>query len=515
MKRTLLQACLLTGSMACMAQMPYTPSQPEGDVTLYSKNSHSYYVLWGFLQETFEKGLVMKSVEADNGKVYLNNQIASYNYTPENWLEFEKDENVLTFHGPQLLRGNLDTPTNCDYAMVFEFNKTTKEYLPTEKQEFSYRLTEDGMEPMDNNMIIGYGVLRPADENSAEDYYVWNGYGDCELRITRHTATTVEIPAKVNMENRYIVSADGVAHDIKLGRDGDKVYVQGIYKELPESAIVGTMNDGLVDFGHATYLGINTANNHYVYAMGGQVQPVWDENNQTYIDQVTSLLPSLEMEYDASTDLYSCVESMAFNSTSNELYELSLWKDPLLKICHHTPGVPPADPNTLRFITLDPGLGWGTYALRCKIPMIDVEDNVLDTSRLSYVYWLNGEEYTLTKDKYPMCPEDMTFIPFNYTENWWIYVVDEVSRLVYFFFEDYTTFGVQSVYQEEDGTELRSRIIYVGETGINEIASDTSDIISTAYYTLTGQRVINPSGLVIKVDTFSDGTRRSTKEIIQ
>lgn len=515
MKKTLLQVLFLSGSMACMAQMPYTPSQPEGDITLYSKDSHSYYVLWGFLQETFEKGLVMKSVAAENGKVYLDNQIAMYTLTPENWLEFEKDGDVITFHGPQLLRGNLDAPSDCDYAMVFEFNEATREYLPTETQEFSYRVTADGMEPADSNLMIGYGRLHPADEESPEEYYFWNGYGDCELNIKSHTSTLVDIPANVNMESRHLVSADGVAREIKLGRDDDKVYVQGIYKELPESAIVGTVEDGLVDFGHATYLGINAETKHYVYAMGGQVQPVWDEANQTYVDQVTSLLSSLEMRYDPEADLYTCVESMAFNSTDADLYELSLWKNPVLKICHHTPGVLPADPNTLRFITLDQNLGWGTYALRCKIPMVDVEADILDTSRLSYVFWLDGQEYSLTKDLYPMCPEDMTLIPFDYTENWWIYIVDEVSRLVYFFFDDYTSFGVQSVYKEEDGSEIRSNIIYVEGSGVDEISTNVEDVVSTSYFTLTGQHVANPTGLVIKVETMADGSVRSTKTMIR
>lgn len=506
---------MLTGSMVCMAQMPYTPTQPEGDVTLYSKNSHSYYVLWGFLQEKSEKGLVMKSVEAANGKVYLDNQISQYTLTPENWLEFEKEGDIITFHGPQLLRGNLDTPTECDYAMVFEFNPATKEYLPTEAQVFSYQVTADGMVPTDNNMIIGYGRFKTADNQSPVDYYVWNGYGDCELQITRHTAVPVEIPATVNMESRHLVSADGVAREIKLGREGDKVYVQGMYKALPESAMVGTLSNGLVNFGEATYLGIETSSKHFAYIMGGQVQPVWDEANKTYVDQVTELLPALEMEYDANADLYDCVESIAFNSTPDQLYELSLWKDPQLRICRHTPGVAPANPNTLRFIPQDPALGWGTYALRCKIPMIDVENNLLDTSRLSYVYWLDGEELTLTKDKYPMCPEAMTLIPFDYTENWWIYKVDEISRLVYFFFNEYETFGVQSVYKEEDGTEVRSNIIYVGESGVDDIYADSQEVVSTLYYTLTGQRVATPSGLVIKVETLSNGTVRSSKTMVR
>ncbi len=512
MNKILLQALLMTGSLSCMAQMPYTPTQPEGETTLYSKNSHSYYVLWGFLQETFDKGLVVKSVEAPNGKVYLNNQISQY-YS-NSWLEFENDGQHLIFQGPQLLKGDLDDPTNCDYAMVFRFDAAEKAYLPTDDQTFSYKITTSGLEVEDDNLIIGLGHYRLADEESPEDYYFWNGYGDCELEITLQTDAPVVIPQEVVMEEWNLVTADGVGMNIKLGQDDDKVYVQGMYKGLPESAMVGTINGGHVDFGAATYLGIDDTNNHFVYAMGGEVRPVWDEANQTYIDQVTALLPNLEMNYDSDAKVFDCIESIAYNSTSDQLYEISLWKEPLLKVCHHNYGVCPADPNTLRFIVLDPNLGWGTYCLRCKIPMIDVEDNILDTSRLSYVFWLDGEELTLDPAQYPMCPEPMTYIPFNYTENWNIYIIDEVSHLVYFFFESFDSFAVQSIYTEEDGKEFRSNIMCVGESGVEQIYSSSSEVITTEYYSLTGERLTHPNGIVIKIETLSDGTCRTSKELI-
>ncbi len=50
--------------------------------------------------------------------------------------------------------------------------------------------------------------------------------------------------------------------------------------------------------------------------------------------------------------------------------------------------------------------------------------------------------------------------------------------------------------------------------GIGDVAADPAETVETVYYDLAGQRVAEPGkGLYIKVETRSDGSRTSSKEM--
>ena len=65
-----------------------------------------------------------------------------------------------------------------------------------------------------------------------------------------------------------------------------------------------------------------------------------------------------------------------------------------------------------------------------------------------------------------------------------------------------------------DGITNKSDIVYLEvyphSTAVSELDGEKA-ITGVSYYNLTGQQVAQPSGLTIKVTTYSDGTTTATK----
>lgn len=52
----------------------------------------------------------------------------------------------------------------------------------------------------------------------------------------------------------------------------------------------------------------------------------------------------------------------------------------------------------------------------------------------------------------------------------------------------------------------------MGKTGIETIEGSAAEVASEVYYDLAGRRIDNPAaGIYVKVITFTDGRRKSTK----
>ena len=110
----------------------------------------------------------------------------------------------------------------------------------------------------------------------------------------------------------------------------------------------------------------------------------------------------------------------------------------------------PADPEILRINNYDSEVGYGSVAF--VIPTTDAEDNDLMEDKLYYVLYseIDGEAevITFTPDLYEKLTEDMTEVPFTFTDNWDF--ADKGSyKLVflnYNFNKMYDRVGVQSIY---------------------------------------------------------------------
>ena len=111
---------------------------------------------------------------------------------------------------------------------------------------------------------------------------------------------------------------------------------------------------------------------------------------------------------------------------------------------------------------------------------------------------------------------DMTEIPYGYSGN------DFYLRRVYFYrtnMGDNPMFanriGIQ-VYYTVDGVRNASDIVYIDVENPYDAVNGISGnkvVASERYYNLAGQQVAQPSGVAIRVTTYSDGTTQVAKVV--
>ena len=152
------------------------------------------------------------------------------------------------------------------------------------------------------------------------------------------------------------------------------------------------------------------------------------------------------------------------------------------------------------------------------IPAKDVDGNDIFAALLSYQLLIdrNGEQsvYEFTTDDYFFLEENMTVVPYNFTD---YYDIDVAGKQVYIYGDDideWNAIGVKSIYTVGDKSrETRESEIFWYQLKPTAITSiDNNDVVETNYYDLQGRKVTtNATGLLIKQMRMQDGTTKSIK----
>lgn len=135
------------------------------------------------------------------------------------------------------------------------------------------------------------------------------------------------------------------------------------------------------------------------------------------------------------------------------------------------------------------------------------DGSLLNADQLGYYIYVDGERFTFRRSQYPYIKSDtMTFVPFGYCDDYYLGDIfcDGIYNCVLFYFDDYQTLGVQSVYRAGD-VETRSGIVTVNKYGNMEIIPDGINELETAptapasWYDLCGRKASAPAhGIFIK-----------------
>lgn len=173
----------------------------------------------------------------------------------------------------------------------------------------------------------------------------------------------------------------------------------------------------------------------------------------------------------------------------------------------------PADPYDVYFN--DSYGAWGLYSFAFRLPDYNVLGDKLDVSNLYYKIFVNGEEFTLTPNEYPGLSTSMSLIPYSFNDEKEYDIVATGSLHSIDFPKDYAdSYGVQLYYIVDDVIYGQSNIVtYSMPSKVDELVSD-GNVVSEKYYNLSGAEVTNPDkGIFVKVATFSDGSRKSSKVV--
>ena len=216
---------------------------------------------------------------------------------------------------------------------------------------------------------------------------------------------------------------------VKIGFDGNDVYLQGICGNLPEAWIKGTLADGVVTF----------AGNQYLGKVG---------TYKFYFQKTDAVF-----NYNAATNSFSA-EGVVYTYAGEQ--SVDYYKNPVItKVVEKV-----ATPATPTIEKVDEGQ-YGWYAT-FQIPVVDTEGNGVVTSKLSYQFYVNVggnvAPLTFTPETHKKLTESMTVIPYGFTDNYDFYPTQIFFNEL--FSNDWDQIGIQSIYTG-GGEEKKSEIDWV------------------------------------------------------
>lgn len=325
---------------------------------------------------------------------------------------------------------------------------------------------------------------------------------------------------------------------VVYAEDGHTVYIQDIlcYGEGTGVWVVGELSDDglLISVPLGQYIAYNSDYGYGVVLAWGSTDVIdlgdgfyWLEfyaddrvEEVVYsIDPVTGTITMLDSEGSVDNPYpYNCVATGLCGLWSDDGSVATIeWGSTWTKLGDAVPAVP-ANPEAIEFF--DSGEEEGYTRFDFNINLVDIDGNPLISDYLTYSIFTDDDElFTFDYDTYGLnngFEIDMTEIPYGFSG------YDFYLRRVYFYRTntgDNPMFtwriGIQLNYTV-DGVTNKSDIVYLDvydhPSAVNEL-NDGKAVADVRYYNLSGQQIEQPSGLTIKVTTYSDGTTIATKVI--
>lgn len=192
------------------------------------------------------------------------------------------------------------------------------------------------------------------------------------------------------------------------------------------------------------------------------------------------------------------------------------WKTVWTEMGDAVPAVP-ANPEATEFFDCGDESGFTRFDF--NINLEDVDGNPLYADNVTYsIYTDDDELFVFDFDTYGAnngFTQDMTEIPYGFNS------YDFYLRRVYFYRTNegdnpllQWRIGIQ-VHNTVDGVRNSSDIVYLEVNPYNSVEGVNAGkaVAAERYYNLAGQEITNPTGIAIKVTTYTDGTTTATKVV--
>jgi hypothetical protein len=187
----------------------------------------------------------------------------------------------------------------------------------------------------------------------------------------------------------------------------------------------------------------------------------------------------------------------------------------------------PADPTADEWYDCGDESGFSKFYF--TLPTTDVDGNKLRKEYLSYALWINdglgsGDyQFTFPAEDYTFdLTEDIDEVPYElYSSavdfnNYYVYMyrTNENDNPLFVRDDDHDgNIGIQ-VFYTVDGERNASNIVWLYEvpSSVNEMNAGKT-VANVRYFNVAGQEMAQPSGMTIKVTTYTDGTTSTAKVV--
>lgn len=348
-----------------------------------------------------------------------------------------------------------------------------------------------------------------AEQFTLEGAYILENVGNAEisyaaayvaLTLTKgayEAPTLVELPEGAVVEDWTFTAYDtyyeeNVTRPSQVAFVGNDVYVNGISESMSSAWIKGTLEGDKVTFAANQYMGVM---------------------DSYYGSDDFFFSPDADVVFDYDAEAGKLTAAAFTTDWGGYVYDEM--EDIVITKVVEMAGTP-ATPTIIKADIAD------NYPyVQATIPSVDTEGNVMAASKLGYVVMVEDEEgiapLTLTADLYYYFEEDMTVIPYLFTDEYDIQLMND-TRGVYLnqdaeVLNSWYRIGVKSIYTGGGETHESEIGWYVlkekNSTGISNIMSDEDGAI---YFDAMGRRTNGEAkGLLIKQVRQADGTVKTVK----
>lgn len=297
-----------------------------------------------------------------------------------------------------------------------------------------------------------------------------------------------------DQDGNYQLTTEKYQRPVIVGFDGDDAYIQGFVENVPEAWAKATKNSA----------------GQYVIPKGQFVGSIvlYGTTYDYYIAAVNrnNALEDVKLTYNAADGSFSTAQTVVLNANDKTLESYYWISNFTIKPIIEQEATPAAPEFTFHAEQSPYGSTTWYYA-NIFVPLVDTEGNPMATDKVSYMFYRKkGDDVspvTFLKDTYYMLKEDMTEIPYGFSDK-----LDIGLHFVYFEkqgiseLQSWSGLGMQTIYRGND-VEHRSDITWFDldafwqSMGIRDVRSRQSDGKS-AVYNMAGQRVATPGkGLYI------------------
>ena len=446
----------------------------------------------------------------DGNDVYLQGFMY---YLPEAWIKgtLSEDHSKVTF--PMQFVGNL-VNSNGELRDVYFWPGTS---------------TDNGWECIDavfnyneevGTFVLQQDVVTYIFENTLVDGLRYFAVYDSVLNIT-DDSDTVEAPDDLVVEDYQFTATmmecideeagewteyEDIASTVKVGFDGDDVYVQGLCSYIPGAWIKGKRQGSQFVFENGQYFGT------YIYI--GEGYPIYLVGFNTE----TSKAEDLVMDFDEETGTLTARQWVSLSAIPDDAYYYEIYSNVVISHISDVAAMP-ATPEILYF-EYDPDYEMALAEL--DVPAMDVDGRSLITSKLSYQlftdYGEGVEPYVFEADWHDGLSEDMSIVPYDFEDNIDFLRGGEMI-LFYGITDGLKRIGVKSIYtggEETNETEINWYLVdedYVPDETITGIAQANSKTnTQVLYFDLQGRQTSATSkGLLMKQTRKADGSVSTVK----
>ena len=301
--------------------------------------------------------------------------------------------------------------------------------------------------------------------------YIFRQGGEEKPAITLGTEV-VELPDGVEADEYYFEAFDAYYEDVisrpcGVAIDGEDIYVSGISELFPDAWVKGKVEGNKVTVAGGQYLG------QYLY-YGYYPLDIYFDVYKDVVFTYDAVAGKLTCDGGYNTYLYTEPEDEEDGDGFSIYDELT---NVVIKKVVETAATP-ADPEISEVRATNYG-----DVLIFNIPTVDVDGEPMLTSKLFYQVFSDVDgtvspvTFVADEDLFPYLEEDMTVIPYGFTEDW-----DFGVSFIYLNLDhaDWTKVGIQSIYTG-GGETNKSNLVWfeitsnANVTGIDEVNTDSKN----------------------------------------